>query len=155
MAIVLTRRKLQAKQVEAPGGLEVISDFAELIDELGAMQPEALKIDEQIKALQKKQKPYKDKLKSLCELLHEVDEHGDDEKFVELGQDFRAEFGKKGTSRTITRIEKVRELMGDETFFKVCSVTLKAIDDYLTPEEKALVLEVERTPRGVEIAKRP
>ena len=150
MAIVLTKKKLKPQPVEA----ELVSDFAELIDELGAMQPEAQKIDEQIKALQKRQKPFKDKLKSLCELLHEVDEHGDDEKFVELGQTHRAEFGKKGTARTITRIEKVRELMGDETFFKVCSVTLKAVDDYLTPEEKAEVLETERTLRGVEIAKR-
>ena len=150
MAIVLTRRKLQATKAD----VEVISDFAELIDEIGALQADALKIDEQIKALQKKQKPFKDKLKSLCELLHEIDEHDADEKFTELGQAYRAEFGKKGTSRSITKIEKVRELMGDETFFKVCSVTLKAIDDYLTPEEKAQVLETERTLRGVEIAKR-
>jgi hypothetical protein len=151
MAIVLTKKKLKAQPAEA----EVLSDFGELIDEIGAMQAEQTRIEQQIKELQKRQKPYKDKLKSLCELLQEIDEHGDDEKFVELGVSFQAEFGKKATARSIKDIGQVRQLMGDETFFKVCSVTLKAIDDYLTPEEKAAVLEVERTLRSVEITRRP
>jgi hypothetical protein len=151
MAIVLTKKKLKVQPVET----EMISDFAELIDEIGAMQAEQTRIEQQIKELQKRQKPYKEKLKSLCELLQEVDEHDDDAKFVELGVSFQAEFGKKATSRSIRDIEKVRQLMGDATFFKLCSVTLKAIDDYLTPEEKAAVLEIERTVRGVEISKRP
>ena len=149
MAIVLTKKKPKTRPAE------LVSDFAGLIDELGAMQAEQTRIEQQIKELQKRQKPYKEKLKSLAELLHEIDEHGDDETFVELGVSYQAELGKKGTARSIRDIEKVRELMGDATFFKVCSVTLKAIDDYLTPEEKAEVLEIERTQRGITISRRP
>lgn len=151
MAIVLTKKKPKSQSAEA----ELVSDFAGLIDEIGAMQAEQTRIEQQIKELQKKQKPYKEKLKSLAELLHEVDEHGDDETFVELGVSYQAELGKKGTARSIKDIEQVRQLMGDTTFFKVCSVTLKAIDDYLTPEEKAEVLGIERTQRGVSVTKRP
>jgi hypothetical protein len=148
MAVVL-KKKIQVE--EEPE----LSDLAALIDELGELQPKFERRKRRLKLLEVAQETYKAKFKRLQELIAEDDDdHHDDDSFVELGTTFRAEFGKKGCSRRIADIQKVRELMGDETFFKVCSVALKDIDDYLNPEERAQVLETERGLRGVKITKR-
>lgn len=152
MAVLLLKKKTQSQTGDVT--VPILSDFATLIDELGAMQAEQEKLSKKIKELTAQQKPYMEKLKKLKEMMREVDEHDDDEEFVELGETYQAEFGKKGSSRSIKDIRKVKELMGEPTFFKVCSVALKDIDAYLNPEEKEQVLITERGLRGVTIIKR-
>lgn len=51
----------------------------------------------------------------------------------------------KSIKRTITDIKKIHEMLGDETFYKICSVGLTDLDKYMTPAEKEKVLKSEQT----------
>ena len=103
--------------------------------------------------MQEKLKPYK---KALAELQEKIDEleADDDATLEELGGVFRLELGRKGTSRRIADTQKLRELMGDELFFQCATVTLKDVDAYLTPPQRAEVLEETRTGRTLKLIKR-
>lgn len=122
------------------------------IDEVGRMEVEAKKIEARIKAEQAKLKPYKD---GVAELLAMVEEFGlsADQVLEKSGESFAAEFGAKGQSRSITDLGKVRSFMGDDLFMQLASVTLKNIDDYLTPPQKEACLTTERTKRSVKFSK--
>jgi hypothetical protein len=144
--IVLTKKKAAV----APE----LSDVAALIDELGSMQADFDARKKQIRELEAKQQPYKDKLLELQTLIHEHDEHDPDDTFRELGEHYQADCGKQATSRSIADIKGVQKLMGDKVFYQVCSVTLQNIDDYLTPDQKAQVLDAERGYRTIKISRR-
>jgi hypothetical protein len=144
--IVLTKKKAAV----APA----LSDVAALIDEIGALQADFEARKKQIKALEAKQKPYQDKLLELQALIHEDDEHDPDDAFRELGEHYQADCGKQGTSRSIADIKGVQKLLGDQVFYEVCSVTLKNLDDYLTPAERDQVLTYERGYRTIKISRR-
>lgn len=148
MAIVLTKKKVLFD--DGPQ----LSEFAALIDELGAMQPEFERIKKRAKELDEKLKPFKEKLSRLQELIAEYDERAADETFEELGETYKAEVGKKGCQRRVADIRKAKELLGDEVFFKLCSITLQALDDYLNPDERGQVIAVDRGLRGIKITKR-
>src|SRR5690606_18168498 len=108
---------------------------------------DAEKINAKIKKLQEELKPYNDAVKRLKAKIEELG--GDpDEELVELGTVFKLELGKKGTSRTVTDIRKVQELMGDELFYEVVKVNLKDIDAYLTLPQRQQVVKEERTTRS-------
>jgi hypothetical protein len=149
MPIVLNKKK--PVEIEIP--VEPLSEFAGLIDIVGALAAEAEEINVRIKAEQEKLKPYK---KALLELQEKIDglEAEDDATLEELGGVFRIEAGRRGTSRRIADTLKLRELMGDELFFQCASVTLKDIDAYLTAPQRAEVLEETRTGRTLKIIKR-
>ncbi len=68
-----------------------------------------------------------------------------DEKVTIYGLANRAEIGAKGLKRTVSDIVAVRAMMGAKQFDQLCSIPLKAIDDYLTPPQREKVLEVERS----------
>jgi hypothetical protein len=149
MPLVITKKK--TVEIELP--VEPLSEFAGLIDIVGALAAEAEEITARIKAEQEKLKPYK---KALAELQEKIDgiEADDDATLEELGGVFRIEAGRKGTSRRIADTLKLRELMGDELFFQCASVTLKDIDAYLTAPQRAEVLEETRTGRTLKLIKR-
>jgi len=151
MAIVLTKKKIQALQKQPD--YDLVSEFAELIDEVGVLSKDAEKINAKIKKLQEELKPYNDAVKRLKAKIDELE--GDpDEELVELGTVYKLEIGKKGTSRHIKDIKKVQELMGDDLFYQVCKVNLKDIDAYLTLPQREEVIEEERTSRSFKIVKR-
>ena len=133
-----------------------LDELQATIDALGAELPAQLKITAQIKKLKAQQDDFKDRLKQLVTLAEATmgKQHPADETFTVIGQTHRCEFGKKGTNRTIKDLEQVQAILGDEVFYSVASVPLKDIDAYLTPPEKELVLEVNRTDRSAKIAKR-
>lgn len=54
-------------------------------------------------------------------------------------------FGERAIKRTISDLELVKKFMGQKTFMDVATVGLKAVDDYLTPEQREQVLTVEQT----------
>ena len=167
MAIVLKKLKQQAAANAAPAPKktpaktplkvveteELLSDFADLIDRVGTLQKEAEPIAKQIKALQEKLKPLADATKELQTTLDNLD-LDDDGTCEELGALYRVEVKAKGSSRSINDMQKVRKMLGDETFFKLATLTLKDVDSYLTPPQKEEVIDVERTKRGFKIIER-
>ena len=74
---------------------------------------------------------------------------------IQLGETFKIEVGRKGSSRAITSMEKVLELMGEELFMKLATVTLKSVDDYLNPAQKAECIATTRGARSYKLARRP
>src|SRR5262245_26184441 len=151
MPIVLTKKKPAPVEIEMP--VEPLSEFAGLIDLVGALSIEAEEITARIKAEQEKLKPYKKAMTELQERTDAIDAE-DDALLEELGGAFRVEAGKRGTSRRIADLHRLRELMGDELFFQCASVTLKEIDAYLTAPQRAEVLEESRTGRTIKLIKR-
>lgn len=61
------------------------------------------------------------------------------------GEKFVVKIGACGKSRTLTNLALAASLLGDEVFMQVVSVPMKALDDYLTPEQRAKVLTEGRT----------
>jgi hypothetical protein len=167
MAIVLKKLKQQAAASAAPAPKakagkaqlkivqeeKLLSDFADQIDLVGTLQKEAEPIQKQIKALQEKLKPLADATKALQETLDELD-LDDDATTEEFGTAFRVEVKAKGSSREITDLKKVRAFLGDETFFKLATITLKDADSYLTPPQKEECIATNRTKRGFKIIER-
>ncbi len=154
MAIVLTKKKvIEAPSIETGVPDFTLSEFADLIDEVGALQEDAEKIQARIKKEQEKLKPYNDAMKRLKDRIAEIEDK-DDEELEELGSRYVVEAGKRGTSREITDMGKVKKLLGGELFMQLATVTLKNIDDYMTPPQKAQVLKENRTTRTIKVLKR-
>lgn len=55
--------------------------------------------------------------------------------------------GAQAKARKLVDLRKAAELLGKDIFLKVATVPLKALDDYLNPEQRALVLEETRSER--------
>jgi hypothetical protein len=133
----------------------LLSDLTVEIDSVGKLLEEAEPIAAQIKALQEKLKPLTKAQKDLQAKIDALEGIGDDEEgHVENGVVYFAEIGKRGTSREIKDLGKVKKLLGDETFMKLASITLGNLDKYLTPPQLTEVLKYERTSRSVRIVKR-
>jgi hypothetical protein len=133
----------------------LLSSLTTEIDTVGKMLEEAEPITAQIKALQEKLKPLAKAQKDLQAKIDALEGLDDDQEgHVESGFVYMAEIGKRGTSREIKDLGKVKTLLGDETFMKLASVTLKSLDQYLTPPQLQEVLRYERTSRSVRIVKR-
>lgn len=132
---------------------KVLSDFADQIDLVGTLRQEAEPILAEIKKLQERLKPLKEAEEALQETLDGL-ELDDDATGEEYGAAFRLEIKAKGSSRKITDMAKIREFLGDETFFKLATVTLKDADAYLTPPQKEDVIATERTKRGYKLVER-
>lgn len=149
MAITLAKKKV----APAPAPVELLSDYAALIDRVGRLGKEAEKIQARIRKEQEKLKPYQEAMAELKAALDGLE--ADDEAVIEeLGAEFRVEAGKRGSSRRISDMQKVRELMGDELFFQVATVALKDVDAYLTQPQRDQVIAVTRTGRSVKVVER-
>lgn len=141
---------LKKKMVQAA---ETLNPLYAQIDLVGEQAKEAEKIAEQIKKLQDKLKPIKaeqDKLQKMIDAL----EIGDDEKIIETAAKFSAEIGAKGNKREIKDLDAAKKYLGDELFMKLATITLKNLDDYLTPPQKEEVIKTSRTSRSVKIVPR-
>ena len=136
--------------VEAPEGTP--NEIADLIERVGAAQPEVAKIGVKMRALQKEMEPYRADLKELTALICGVEGYGDDDEFTMESPGFDAKIGKKGSSRSVHDIRGVLKAMGEEQFFKVVTVTMRDVDAYMTAPEKAKVLTVTRGERTVVVS---
>ena len=132
----------------------LLSEFAAEIDNVGKMLEEAEPIQAEIKKLQAKLKPLTEAQKALQLKLDALPLDDDIEGHLENGIGFMAEVGKKGTGRSVKDLKLVKKHLGDDLFMKLASVTLKSLDQYLTPPQLAEVLTVERTSRSVKITRR-
>jgi len=159
MALVISKSKTKtvtsAKKVGPelkPG--EMLSDFAELIDRVGALGKEAAEIKAQIKKLQEQLKPYNDAVSELEAKLDELGGDPDQTLPDELGSLYRLQIGKMGTQRTVSDVKKVHAMLGDELFYQIASVKLKDIDNYLTLPQRQEVIEEQRTTRSFKVVER-
>jgi hypothetical protein len=164
MAIVL-KKQVAAEVSAAPAPVkptsklqvaaeqQLLSDFAGLIDEVGALEVEEEKIAKQIKKLQESLAPLRDKRKELDAKVAEIEADAD-AVGEELGARFRLEWGKQGTKREIVDMPRVKAFLGDDLFMQLATVRLGDIDDYLTPPQKAEVIEEGRIARKYKIAAR-
>lgn len=136
-----------------------LSDIAGSIDSLGVLVTdyEALlkkheKVLQQIKeAKTKADNKTKEVMAQVTEMYAEK---GDDDTGKELGVTYQIDVKKKGSSRKVTDLTKVRKFMKDPTFMKVATVNLKDIDAYLTPDQIEQCVTTDRTDRGITVSKR-
>ena len=157
MAIVLTKKKA-VLAVKPVFETSTPSDIVELIEAVGALQDEAEATAKQIKALQAKLKPYSERAKALAELvsLHAEQNLGldPDAEFIEHTEDFVLQVGKRGSERRVVDVKLAMKRMGQKVFFEKVSLGLGVIDQYLTPEEKAGVVETARVVRSIKVLRR-
>ncbi len=149
MALILAKRK----SIVLPPDI-ILSTFAEKIDLVGRLTEDAAPILAQIKTLQEKLKPLAVAKTELEAEIAEIEAGDDFDETIALGVEFKAEIGKKGSSRSIKDLALVKKLMKTDTFMKVATVTLKDIDAYLTPPEKAECIATVRGARSYKIIKR-
>ena len=101
-----------------------------------------------------KLKPFADARKALEAKVDALPIDDDCADHVEKGAIFEATIGKRGKARAIKDMARVKKLMGAELFMKLATVKLGDIDAYLTPPEKAEVLEESRTAHSVKVSRR-
>ncbi len=79
-----------------------------------------------------------------------------DKPLMLRGLKYEVEFSKMGNQRVITDMKGLMDILGEDTFWAKCKMDLKTVDDYATPEEKALVLEETKTARKfTKVEKKP
>ena len=142
----------KAKPEAAP--VELLSELAAEIDLFGQLAEDAQPILAEIAALQLKLKPFTDARKALEAKVDALPIDDDCADHVEKGAIFEAAIGKRGKARAIKDMAEVKKLMGAELFMKLATVKLGDIDAYLTPPEKAEVLEESRTAHSVKVSRR-
>jgi len=138
MTVTITKPKNKTPLKTKAGTKSVQTRIAELVDTVAGLIEEckAVKLDPRFEALS-------DAKGELLGLLDDSVDAADDG--VRDGEAWRCQFGAKGNVRSITDINRVFELMGSDVFTQVCSVPLKYVDAYLTPDEIKKVTKSERT----------
>ena len=129
MAIkVVTKKKVPQPKVELTADGAVDEAFRDKVDEFAKCYLKHKKLKEELDALRSEVEG------ALCEgLAPEATAEVATDKFV-------VSVSSKGTKRVINDMKAVAEALGD-TFIEVATVPMKALDDYLTPEERAEVVD--------------
>lgn len=123
------------------------------IDEVGKLQELAEPILAQIAKDQERLKPLADATKKLQEMIN--DHEADQDQPLEIGAAlYRLEAGLVGKAREIIDLEKVKKMLGNETFMKLASVKLGDLDKYLTPPQLEQVLKTNRTKRTIKVIRK-
>ena len=152
-AVVGAAHVLESAPPKTIADTKLVSDFAELIDRVGTLEAGEAAVKEQIKKLTASLKPLNDARAELAEMIDGL-ELDDDAVGQELGAAFYVEYGKRGSSREISDMDKLKELLGVELFMQLATVTLKDVDSYLTPPQKEQVLITNRTKRTLKVSER-
>ena len=157
MTILLKKPQVKLQEpVEASAGN--VDEIAALIDDIGSMLSTVEAKQKMIKALQAELQPYTEKMKALTALVSAIGEHGADDTFQDEGTQFRALVGKRCIARRVTDPALAIKLLNKAekgVAWKIVSVPLGKLDAYLTPEEKAQVITLDRGERSVVVAKKP
>lgn len=162
MAINL-KTKVKPVEVEA----EAVSPYASDIDKIGALMAEADELEKslskavvdklaKINALRKEAKAKTSALAAtITEDHREVFEA--DKTFTEKGEEYVAELGKQGMSRTIMSMAEAKKILDkqDKTLFlKLAKINLGDLDAYLTPDEAKAVIRTDYGDRSIKIVKK-
>lgn len=103
--------------------------IAAKIDHLGSVD-EDLK---QLGAIKKSDEPL------LRAFIEKKPLHQDDNAFIE-GNDYRVKIGKVGEKRALTDVKAVHEMLGDEAFYALATISMKDLDSYLNDAQKKKVI---------------
>ncbi len=133
---------VRRKQVQRTRQDQTTVEVGPLIDQYGDLQAEIAKLKKKLAPTQAKIAEKTTKMAELRETIEKDVTHGlaDGSSCTQAGTRFLVTFGKRKMNRQIKNIERIAELMG-EHFAKVVSIPLKAVDDYLNPEEREEVIE--------------
>ncbi len=120
------------------------AQMAALVDELGGLEADLVTLNaEPVFAKSREMAARIDALK--FDLRSRADATlADDQTVVLPGDSYVATIGKKANKREITDIRGIAKFMGKD-FFKIVSVALKDVDDYLNPEQREQCIKSERT----------
>lgn len=143
---------LKKKPALQPALETVKSPLQQQLDLVGSQMLEAAQIAKKIKELEVKLKPFKAEHDKLQKMVDEL-EMGDDASDVIKGDRYRVEIGPRGQSRKIKDLAKAKEFLGDDLFMQIATVTLKNLDDYLTPPQREQVIQTDRSKRSIKIEK--
>lgn len=115
--------------------------------DIEALATKYLELEVQMEKIQKKLSPLEQEQSALKKQIIEAANAtlGEDEELVLPINGMEIKIGKRGSSRTITDIEKAVEFLGVETFLKVAKIGLGDIDKYLRPEEIEQCVTSQRT----------
>jgi len=136
--------KDRPKTKQKTEGLSPAAQMASLVDELGALAGDLEILQaEPVFAKAREMSARVEELKG--DLRTRADDILADDQEVELpGESYVAKIGKKANKRTITDIRAIAKFMG-ANFFKIVSVALKDVDDYLNPEQREACISKART----------
>ena len=143
---------LKKKQTTA---LPAVSAIAAEIDAYGDAVAKVKPIQDKIKELTAALKPFKEAEAEFYAAIDKLQLNDEVDGHMERGERFQVEIGKRGSKREIKDIIKARKLLGDDLFFKLAKLTLKDIDDYLSPPERDQVLLTKRTEHSAKVTARP
>ncbi len=145
--ILKNRPKVKAKA--KPGSKE---ELAAMVDEIGALQGDLEILQaEPVFAKAREMAEKVDELK--VEFRTRMDEALKPDQKTEIGgQTYVATVGAKANRTTVTDVETIHSFMGKD-FYKIASVLIKDIKDYLNPEQREEVTVTDRTgTRSLKIA---
>lgn len=137
--ILKNRPKVKAKA--KPGSKE---ELAAMVDEIGALQGDLEILQaEPVFAKAREMAEKVDELK--VEFRARMDVALKPDQKTEIGgQTYVATVGMKANKVTITDVETIHSFMGKD-FYKIASVLIKDINDYLNPEQREQVTVKDRT----------
>jgi hypothetical protein len=116
----------------APSDLDVADERRNAVDACGDLEAKVAKLKKNPVIRQ-----YEEAMAHLFSLLPETLPN---ERRSLQGNRYNAEFSEMPECRVVSDLHKVREMLGDEVFMQLASISLKALDDYLTPEQRKQVL---------------
>ena len=152
----MTSMKPDIKMLEPVEASHTTTDeIATLIDDIGSMLPAVRARQKRIKALQDALQPYSDKMKVLTALLNAIDGPSPDHTFRYQGTQVIAMVGKRGVVRRVTNPGLAIKLLNRAEKGIAWQVISVPLDAYLTPEQRAQVITVDRGDRPVTIAEKP
>jgi len=126
------------------------TELAQLIDQIGELEAEAVLINARIKKEQAKLETYKKTLAKLQSYADELDDENVPEQGL-YGTRYKVLVGDYGKRREIADMNKLKSLLGDELFMDLATVPLGKVDDYLNPIQKQEVLAERKTSRKLKI----
>ena len=157
MTVVM--KQMKCKPQEMPTAcLTAWDEISALIDDIGTMLPAVEAKQKMIKALQGELQPYVDQMRALTALLNAIEGPEADDTFQYQGTQFIAMVGKRGVVRRVTNPALAIKLLNKVEkgiAWQVISVPLGKLNAYLTPEQRAQVIAVDRGDRPVTIAEKP
>jgi len=138
-------------------GSKKADEITKLIDEIGAMLPEVEAKQKIIKAYQKELQPSTEKMRALTALVSALEGRGPDETFELHGDLFTAAVGKRYIVRTVANPQLAIKLLnkaGKGIGWSLITVPLGKLDVFLTPDQKAEVIKIDRGERPITIVKK-
>ena len=141
MTATVLKNRPKVKTKVKPGSKE---ELASMVDEIGALQGDLeILIAEPVFAKAREMAAKVESLKG--EFRTRMDEALKPDQKTEIGgKDYVATVGAKSNKTTITDVETIHSFMGKD-FYKIASVLIKDIKDYLNPEQREQVTVTDRT----------